>query len=201
MVAARQVLKKPVLGAWVQTDRSAHEAWIVLWDESPAAAKLMHLLVSRIGTQNSVVASQATLASLMGCSVRTVQRATEVLKSGRWVELRYVSSAGGVYAYVLNSRVVWTGPRSAIKYGFLDAALILRDVDQKDGIAAQSPLRPAPLLIDGHEIDPETGEVLSGPERVVVSADRQIGKLRGPKRSKRAKLRLVSPRAKIKPVK
>ena len=73
----------PRAGQWAQVDRAATEAWGLLMVKKPRAAQLLAVLVARMGHQNALVASQATLAALMGCSVDTAQRAITELKAAR----------------------------------------------------------------------------------------------------------------------
>src|SRR3546814_7957183 len=70
-----ELVKRQPPGHWVQTERAAHEAWASLIEKAPKAAQLMHILTARVGEHNAVVISQKTLAALMKCSRRTVQRA------------------------------------------------------------------------------------------------------------------------------
>jgi DNA-binding transcriptional MocR family regulator len=138
-------------GAWVQTERAAHEAWAALLRQSPRAAELLHLLVARVGDHNAVVISQKTLAALMSCNERTVQRALATLREGRWIEVRQIGDRGTVNAYVLNRNVVWSGPRDGIRYALFSAAVVVSDQEQPDCavLDQQPPLRPLPALYPG----------------------------------------------------
>ena len=51
---------------WVQTERSAHEAWAALVRTNQRAAALLHVLVAHMDQRAAVVASRATLAHLVG---------------------------------------------------------------------------------------------------------------------------------------
>jgi len=135
-------------GAWVQTERAAHEAWAALLRESPRAAELLHLLVARVGEHNAVVISQQTLAGLMRRSVNTVKTAIGVLKAGRWIEVRQIGDRGTVNAYVLNRNVVWSGPRDGIRYALFSAAVVVSDQEQpdRDALDQREPLRALPAL-------------------------------------------------------
>jgi biotin operon repressor len=84
-----------------------------LVDAYPLAAKLWLRLAEEIAGQTSgaVVASQDTLAEVLGCSVRSIQRATKMLEEkGALVRLRIGS---GVYAYAMNPAEVWGSYRTA----------------------------------------------------------------------------------------
>ena len=138
-------------GTWVQTERAAHEAWAALLGQSPQAARLLHLLVARVGDHNAVVISQKTLAALMGVTDRTVRTAVKVLEAGRWLEVRQVGDRGTVNAYVLNRNVVWSGPRDGIRYALFSAAVVVSDQEQpdRDVLDQREPLRPLPTLYPG----------------------------------------------------
>jgi hypothetical protein len=138
-------------GSWVQTERAAHEAWAALLAQSPQAARLLHLLVARVGEHNAVVISQKTLAGLMGVTDRTVRTAVKVLEAGRWVEVRQVGDRGTVNAYVLNRNVVWSGPRDGIRYALFSAAVVVSDQEQpdKDALGNREPLRQLPAMYPG----------------------------------------------------
>jgi hypothetical protein len=142
---------KKASGSWVQTERAAHEAWAALLRDSPRAAEVMHLLVARVGDHNAVVISQQTLAELMSRSVDTVKRALAVLKAGNWLEVRQIGDRGTVNAYVLNDRIVWTGPRDGIRHSLFSAAVVVSSVEQpdKDALDGQPPLRRLPSLYPG----------------------------------------------------
>jgi len=111
----------------------------------------MHVIVGNMGNHNALVASQKTLAKTMGCTVRTVQRAIEVLRDGQWLEVRQVGAAGTTNAYVVNDRVAWSGPRDGIRYSLFSASVLITDEEQPDRaeLANQEPLRAIPALYPG----------------------------------------------------
>jgi biotin operon repressor len=151
MVRHEIPISKAFSGTWVQTQRAAHEDWAVLLRDHPAAAQLMHLLVARVGDHNAVVISQNTLASLMGKSRDTVKRAVATLRERKWVEIRQIGERGTVNAYVLNDRVVWSGPREGIRYSLFSATVITADNEQPDRheLGDLPPLRQLPSLFPG----------------------------------------------------
>lgn len=165
---------RPARGNWVQTERAAHEAWAALIARAPKAAQLMHLLTSRIGTNNAVVVSQKDLAALMGVkSVTTVKTALAVLEADRWIEVRQIGKNGTVNAYVINDRVAWSGKRDGIRYSLFSATVIAADEDQPDRaeLGHQDPLRKVPSLFrdeyqlpDGHGLPPPSQPFLDGME-------------------------------------
>lgn len=125
---------------------------------------MLHLLVARLGDNNAVVISQKTMASLMDCSLRTVQRATRELANGNWVELRRLGETGQVNAYVLNDRVAWAKHRDGLRYSLFSAAVVLSAEEQPDmaDLGAQEPLQRLPSLFPGERQLP-TGEGLPPP--------------------------------------
>lgn len=139
--------KNPPRG-WVQTEREAHEAWSNLIASSPTAARLMHLLVARMGEHNAVVVSQPTLARLLNCHTNTVGNAIKALQEGKWIEVRRVGGKGSSNAYIVNDRVAWTGKRDNIRYSLFSAAVIVSDDEQpdRDQIDTQAPLRKLPRV-------------------------------------------------------
>lgn len=120
-----------VRGTWVQTERAAHEAWASLIGRQPRAAALLHLLVANMDRSGALVASQATLATLMGASVATVKRALVVLTAENWVDVvRVGSERGGVNAYVVNRRVAWADKRENQRYASFDARILVSEAEQ-----------------------------------------------------------------------
>src|SRR3546814_13740501 len=84
---------------------------------APKAGALLHLLAARVGDNNAVVVSHKTLAELLGVrSITTIKTAITALVSGNWIEVRRIGENGTVNAYVLNDRVVWSGPREGLRY-------------------------------------------------------------------------------------
>ena len=140
-------------GTWVQTDRAAHERWAQLAVRNPKASALLHILAARVGDHNAVVASQGTLAKLMGCSTATIKRSLSELRAGNWIEVRQVGPTGSVNAYVVNDRVVWSGPREGLRYSLFTANVILTDEEQpdRDSLGRQDPLVKLPRMFPGEQ--------------------------------------------------
>jgi len=147
----KEISARKVAGSWVQTERAAHEAWAALMGQAPQAARLMHILVARVGNHNAVVISQKALAKLMGVTDRTIRTAVKVLQAGNWLEVRQIGDRGTVNAYVLNDRIVWTGPRDGIRHSLFSAAVVVSSEEQpdKDALDGQPPLRRLPTLYPG----------------------------------------------------
>ena len=140
-----------VRGTWVQTERAAHEAWAGLIGRQPRAAALLHLLVANMDRSGALVASQETLASLMGVSVATVKRALIVLTDECWIDVvRVGSERGGVNAYVVNRRVAWADKRENQRYAAFDARILVSEAEQDGPIRDdRPPLRQLPALSPG----------------------------------------------------
>lgn len=153
-------------GNWVQTERAAHEAWAALMGKAPQAARLMHLLVARVGDHNAVVISQKTLAGLMGVTDRTVRTALKVLEADRWIEIRQIGDRGTVNAYVVNRNIAWSGPRDGIRYALFSATVVVSDQEQpdRDTLDQQPPLRSLPSLYSG-ECQLPSGDGLPPPSQ------------------------------------
>lgn len=146
-----ELVKRQPTGHWVQTERSAHEAWASLIEKAPKAAQLMHILTARVGEHNAVVVSQKTLAELMKCSRRSVQRAVDVLAEDRWIEIRQIGENGTVNAHIINDRVAWSGKRDGLRYSLFSAVVVVSETEQPDreALGTQEPLRRLPSLFRG----------------------------------------------------
>ena len=132
---------------WVQTERSAHEAWAMLIATKPKAAQLMHVLVAHMGEQNAVVISQKLLAKKLKCSTDTIQRSLVVLKEFRWVEVLNLNGPGTVSAYVINSRVAWGQSRDKMHLSVFSASVVVDAEDQAQIETGE--LRRIPSLFQG----------------------------------------------------
>jgi DNA-binding transcriptional MocR family regulator len=140
----------PKVGQWAQVDRAATEAWGLLMVKKPRAAQLLAVLVARMGHQNALVASQSTLAALMGCSVDTTQRAITELKLRDWIQVVKLGK-GKEAAYVVNSRVAWAQSRDQLCLSVFSATVIadVADQDEADTARLETPLRRIPTLYPG----------------------------------------------------
>ena len=163
---SKQLPESKPVGSWIQTERAAHEEWAKFLGlkGALAASRVMHLLLARIGDHNAVIISQKTLAGLLQCDERTVQRAVSMLRKHSWVEVRQVGSTGTVNAYVINDRVGWTGPREGRRYSLFSAAVVISDQEQPDKATLdnQEPLHRLPSMFPGERQLP-TGDGLPPP--------------------------------------
>lgn len=142
--------------SWVQTERKTHEAWGALTLRKPRAAALAHHLVAMCDpNDNAVVVSQTVLASLLGCSLDTVQRAVKDLVAGNWIEVVRIGK-GKEAAYVLNDRVAWSRKRKDLVLSRFRATVIADQSDQDATELRHEPLRRFPSLYPG-ELQLPTG--------------------------------------------
>jgi hypothetical protein len=130
----------------VQTERKTHEAWADLLRRAPKAGVLLHYFAALIGQQNSVVISQKTLAKLLGCSVKTVSRAVEVLVLEKYIEVVKLNGPGSVCAYVINDRVVFHGKRENLRYSRFSSVVVADQADQDESELTLENLRKVPVL-------------------------------------------------------
>lgn len=159
-------LAAPPAGTWVQIDRAALERAAHLAMRHPKARALLDLIIARSGRHNALVASQSTLAALLGCSLSTAQRAIRTLRDESWIEVRQIGATGTACAYIVNDRVSWSGPRDGIRYSLFSAAVLVTDVEQpdRDDLGAQPPLEQIPTMYPGERQLP-TGNGLPPPSQ------------------------------------
>ena len=166
MLIYKLALATKPAGSWVQTERAAHERWAKLSISEPRASGLLHTILWKMGRHNALVVSQKTLASLAGCSVRTVKRSLEVLREGNWIEVRQIGPTGTAQAYIVNDRVAWSGHREGIRYSLFSASVIIASDEQpdEDEIGALPSLQHIPSLNIGERQLP-TGPGLPPPSQ------------------------------------
>ena len=154
----------PPSGPWVQIDRAALERWGALTIAHPRASQLLQVMVSNMGRHNAIVTSQATLADMLNVSVKTIRRNLAILAENNWIEVRQVGPSGNGSAYIVNSRVAWSGKRDGIRYALFEAAVLVSEKDQPDkaALGAQPPLESVPLMMPGEQQLP-TGDGLPPP--------------------------------------
>jgi len=137
-----------VRGTWVQTERTAHEAWAHLINKAPKAAQLLHVLVARMNKEGALVASQKTLARLCDVSHSTIKRAIEELTTNNWIQtIRIGGERGGTLAYVVNSRIAWADSRDKLNLALFTANVIVSSDDQES--LGGGPLIQTPVLARG----------------------------------------------------
>lgn len=143
-------------GTFVQTDRSAHEAWAHLSANKPTASAVLHLLTASVGHQNAVVTSQKTIAKILGKTDRTVRTAIADLEAGNWLQVIRIG-AGRECAYVLNDRVAWADKRDNLRLSHFSAEVLADAADQSPVSLSLEPLRKLPRI---EELQLPSGEGL-----------------------------------------
>jgi hypothetical protein len=174
--------------AWVQTERKTHEAWAALTLRKPRAAALAHHLVAMCDpSDNAVVVSQSVLASLLGCSLDTIQRAVRDLVAGGWIEVVRIGK-GKEAAYVLNDRVAWSKSRKDLVLSRFRATVVADRADQDQELLGNEQLRRFPALFPGEQQlpsgpgeDPPSQPSIPGLEPELPSLQAQLEK-RGQRR-------------------
>lgn len=160
------LLEQRPQGQWVQTERSAHEAWahFLSLRGAKAASQVMHLLLSRMGKHNAVAISVGTIAELLDCNERTVRRATAMLHKHNWIEIGQIGGRGTTNVYIINDRIAWNGRRNGIRYSLFSANVIISENEQPDrlSLSEQAQLKKVPEMFPGEEQLP-TGEGLPPP--------------------------------------
>lgn len=193
----KQAMK--MVGTWVQVDRKASEALTQLILKKPRAAALMTALISNMGQNNAVIISRKNLARTLNCHPNTVDNAVSDLVKLNWIQVVSTGGKGSANAYVINNRVVWSGPRDGIRFARFTADVVVSDDDQSPILDTQ-PLWQIPSAAPGdrqivsgeglpppsepslpgmepdmpttihHEYDLETGEIYSIEEMIERTA-------------------------------
>lgn len=166
---------------FTQTDLATHEAWAHFTLDSPPAAALVHLLCRLAGDDDTVVASQRTLAERLGVSQMTISRAAKKAEEARFLEIiRLGATATGACGYRLNSRVHWTGKHANKRYATFSATVLARREDQPQ--VETTPLRRVPVIRrdeiphpTGPGLPPPSQPGLAGVEPVSVRVDDDEG--------------------------
>lgn len=149
--------------SFVQTEQSSHEAWAKLIMDAPKAGALMHFIVGRMDrSTNAVVASHSTLASIMGCSTRSIKIYLAALKKDKWIQ-QVSLGPGTVNAYVVNSVVAWGITRSRLNTAQFTAQVLAIEEDQDAETLTANELRVIPTIFAGEqmtqiEADPVEGD-------------------------------------------
>ncbi len=161
------VAQKSKSVTYVQTELKAHEDWGRLILKHPKAGAILHFLAGRVGQHNAVVMSHKTIADLVGISTATVTRNIKVLRENNWLEVRKVGATNSVNAYVLNSRVAWTGKLENKRFALFSANVIVSEEEQDEALGAienQPELRKLPSL-GVSEVQLPSGEGLEPPSQ------------------------------------
>ncbi len=89
---------------FVQIEKRALRLVRELYDDNPAAGKLLFILAEKMNRQNALVCSYDTMSKITGFGRTTLYKAVKYLKEHNWIEVIKVGTAN---AYVINSRVFW----------------------------------------------------------------------------------------------
>lgn len=110
-----------------------YEAWLQLIEQDDRAAMLLHLVVTHLGENQAVIASDSVLAQLMGTSMSTIKRASNVLTEQSWLQkINLGGPRSGVAAYVPGSRIGWGAAEEDERYGLFNASVLISSKDQSD---------------------------------------------------------------------
>lgn len=137
---------------------------------SPAAHQVLWLLAERMNKTNAVVISQKTMGQILGYSRSTLNRAINLLREERWVQ---VIATGGSNAYVVNSKVLWRDQGGKRYAAFFAEVVVSADeqahpVEEWDNVE----LRHMPIL-RGKEVPLTGDEALPPPDQQdLLPADR-----------------------------
>jgi len=132
--------------AFVQIERSALLPWERLIATDAVAARLMMFLLARMNRRNAIVISQATMAKMLGVTVRTVQRAQRVLRESKWIQQVKV---GNMTVLVINHAVAWTDSRELRGRFSAFEALVVADAEEQDDttMTLSGPLNTVPFVV------------------------------------------------------
>ena len=112
---------------FVQIEKRALRLVRELYDDNPAAGKLLFILAEKMNRQNALVCSYDTMSKITGLGRTTLYKAVKYLKDHNWVEVIKVGTAN---AYVINSRVFWQS--HADKKMTVFHATIIASSDEQD---------------------------------------------------------------------
>jgi hypothetical protein len=146
------------MGGWLQVEKKTLRSITELSIKYPVAAGMLHLLASKMNRTNAVVMSKRAIAEELGVVERSVERAVNVLRDGRWLQIVKVGSQN---AYIINSRVYWQGERGR-RFANFYAAVSVTETEQDPGtVDDATPLHQIPVagpeerIIVGNEaVDP-----------------------------------------------
>ena len=157
-----QAAGKSARHTWVQTERSAHEAWAQLIATAPMAARVAHTLVALMNSQGAVVISQNTLGEILAepgkkpVHRNTIRRALQRLTDEHWIEaIELGGGRGNVLAYVVNSRVAWADKRENLRLARFSAQVVASSSEQSSVIGNLPPLRQLPIILRGEQQLPD----------------------------------------------
>ena len=116
---------------WVQLERKVLLGMHKLFDKNATAAKVLNLLLGYMQDKNAVVISQQNIARILNRTDRTIRSAIAFLVKEKLIEVHRINGNGAVCAYVVNSRVGWSGSRERICEAVFSANVVTFNVDQE----------------------------------------------------------------------
>jgi DNA-binding transcriptional MocR family regulator len=140
--------EKTATFGWLQVEKKAVKELQGLAMKSPASMGTLMYLINRMSRSNALVVSQQAIASELGTSRETINKAIKYLSQHNFIQ---VIKAGGSSVYVVNSRVAWQGERGA-RYAHFGADVIAIESEQLADLDNLPPLKGVPKLQDGERI-------------------------------------------------
>ena len=140
--------EKPATYGWLQLEKKAAAALSKLAIKSPPAMGTLMYMVNRMSRSNALVVSQGAIASELGLSRETINKAIRLLVDHNFVQ---ALKAGGANVYVVNSRVAWQGERGG-RYAAFGADVIALESEQTSPLDNLPELLPVPVLHDGERV-------------------------------------------------
>lgn len=124
------------------------------------AARLYALIAENIDSSTgAVIATQALLGKILGVSVKTVQRHSEILESEK--ALFRFQLQGGVYVYALNPEEVWAGRNEDKPHG----AFYTGTLFSKHGMNVQYIRKKLNMLVDLADVAEQKVKKMKGNRR------------------------------------
>lgn len=161
--ATRSQVGTPRLGSFAMVSDEALAHIDMLIKDHPQAARFLMKLIHYLpaGTAGVVVMSRQTACELMDCSLSSIARSINILRSGGWIQTIRIS---GAYAFAINSRVAWRGNRSDIEHAVFNATVVASRSEQEPSFDVDIKPRAVPISqainFTGMKIDLETGEII-----------------------------------------
>ena len=131
---------------FLQVTRGYMKEQRALVRRSPSAWEVFSLFTERMNKTNAIVASQNTIAEILGLSRQTVATSIKILQEGRWIQ---VVKIGNANAYVVNSKVVWRD-HAGKRYAHFCADIIASESEQIEDWEGVE-LKSVPVLKKGEK--------------------------------------------------
>lgn len=115
---------------FVQIEKRALRQVRELYDENPAAGKVLFVLAEKMNRQNAIVCSFDTMSKITGLSRQTLYKAVKYLKEHHWIQVIKVGTAN---AYIVNSRAFWQSYGDK-KMTIFNAAIVASSDEQDEPV-------------------------------------------------------------------